>query len=148
MAGDQGVPHDHGVKAAAERVALRREIEQSDQADVGVREVVLQDQLGNDTPQAMRLVEQHLQSLPPEERARLANATTRDGSRALASPDAVMALLRTAMGPLPRTKAAMEAEIEATRAAMRKDPKAYYANDKIQLRFRAILEALHGPGQR
>jgi hypothetical protein len=140
MERDEGTPSDAGVEAARERVQLYQEIEQGERANVGVRDAVLRDQLGHDHAQTMRLVEQHISQLPPERRARLANAKTRDGASVLHDPGTVMALAREALGPVPATRKAAQAEIAEARRRLREDRSAWFADDKAQLRFRLLLE--------
>jgi hypothetical protein len=137
---DDEVPHDQGVAEARERVKLYQEIDRGERANAGVSDAVMRDQLGNDHAQTMRMVQDYASSLPPERRAKLLNATTREGASVLHDPATLMALAREAIGPVPVTRKAAEAEIAAARQRMRTDAKGWFADDRAQLKFRLLLQ--------
>jgi len=138
-----GVSHDAGVAEARERVEINRELEQSDQKDAALAEKALQQEFGTaDFETGRRMLTQYLASLPPAERGRIERATTKEGARALHDPTTLKALARRALGPMPTSREAANAEIAAARKRMRTDAKGWFADDRAQLRYRALLRAL------
>lgn len=142
MAGEQGTPHDEGVAEARERSQLRRQIEAEDVKTDAVAESVLQARLGDDYPQTLRALQQHIAGLPAEERSRLERATTKSGMPVLQDPDALLHLTRQALGDLPKSREGMEAELAEARKRMAKPGSGWFQDDRAQLRYRAIVENL------
>lgn len=134
MADDQGVPHNDGVAEARARVELRKEIGRTETANAAVADAVVRANLGDDFEPAMRVLEQHLDTLAPEERAKFAGVAH--------DPAKIGELIRQAMGPLPSSRREGEAELEASRERMRKDPRGWHADERAQLRYRGLLELL------
>ncbi|MEO8718361.1 MAG: hypothetical protein ABI423_09100 [Burkholderiales bacterium] len=142
---DEGVPHNAGVAAAQERVEHFREAEQSDLADAALAHKVLQAEHGTaDYATGVRVLQKYLAQLPAAEREHVENATTSAGVRALHDPVTLRAIVKREMGPMPTSREGALAELEGARRRMREDPKAWFADDLAQLRYRALVAAMGG----
>lgn len=133
---------DPAVAAAQERVQLHREGELNDRIDAGLAEQVLRSELDEaDFHQGKRV----LAGLPTAERAQLERATLKDGSRAIHDPVTLKAVVLRALGPMPTTLEAIDAELEASRKRMADPRSGWFADDKAQLRYRILLRAKGNP---
>ena len=138
-----GVPHDAGVAAARERAAAYRESELSDAADKALAERALLVELGTaDFVQGRRMLAKHLADMPADKRARIEQATVAGGVFALHDPTILKALGVQALGPLPTSAEEVEREIVAARKRMRDEPRSWFADDRAQLRYRTLPNAL------
>lgn len=132
------VAHDAGVAEARARVELRSQIERSDVQGDAVAEAVLRAELGDDYEPATRVLAKHIAGLPGDQVNRLN----------LQDPATLRRLGRDAVGELPATRAGMEAELAEARKRMAKPGGEWHQDERAQLRYRAILETLHGKGER
>jgi hypothetical protein len=129
-------PTDPAVAAAQERVQHRRELDLSDVKDQELAQQVLHQAVGDaDFYQGRRMLEAYVASQPPNVRAEL------DAAGVQGDPQALLELANEALGELPSTPEGIDAELDAARKRMREDPKDWFADDRSQLRFRALLRA-------
>lgn len=144
-----GQTSDPEVLAARERVKLRSEADaegRADQAATRLAEDMLRDDVGDvDFEQGRKLVRSYVAGLSAAERQALAKELKLDGSELL-DYGQLRELGRRALGPLPDPKdsAGIETELEASRKRMREDPRGWYADDKAQMRYRALLRMKAG----
>jgi len=131
---------DPAVLVAQERVALLRQAEKEDARERAYEGFTLdevRDGLGEaDFFQARRVVEEHLSKLPEADRERVAEALRHD-------PVAMAAYWGKIVGvsDISKDPKLIDAEIGEIQKRMREDRKGYFADDRMQIRFRALVRA-------
>lgn len=128
------------VAAAIEVNKLIRDAEHEDRVDRTAAEMLLRSNLNEaDFHQGRRALNVHLDSLPPDERARLESSRTADGTLLLNDPTTLLGLAEKAIGDLPTTIEAARTEYAGMKKRM--PSRDWYNDDRAQLRFRRLLNA-------
>lgn len=128
------------VAAAIEVNKLIRDAEREDLVDRTLAEMQLRSNLNDaDFHQGRRALNAHIDSLPPDERARLESGRTADGTLLLNDPATLLALAENAIGPTPTTIDAARTEYAGLKKRM--TSRDWYKDDRAQLRFRRLLNA-------
>ena len=131
---------DPAIAVAQERVALLRQAEKEDaqeRAYESFTEDQVRDVIGEaNFFQAKRVVESHLASLSGDERARVEEELRHSPEKTVARWSEIVGLK-----DLPKDPKLIDAELVQIQKRMREDRKGYFADDRMQIRFRALVRA-------